>query len=177
LTATGTATPTATETDSPTATPTYTATPSATPTATPTASSTITQTFTITETFTTSPTLTVTPTITQTFTISPTFTVTDTATPVPGFYAAQPPAGVVVAANVPHRGEDLCFAFQQPLASAGMIFYNIAGERIAELAVAGGQPPCLSTGALAPDLYYVKIQASLADGTAVERMLKVIILP
>jgi hypothetical protein len=114
-------------------------------------------------------------TITPTFTVSNTFTASPTA--VPGFAFGQTAADLPIAASVPHRGEDLCVAFPQPVASSTLIFYNGDGEKVADLTTGGGGNPCLKTDAIAPGIYYVKVQATLSDGSAVEKFIRVAILP
>lgn len=165
-TITPTVTPTYTSTDTPTATPTLTITPTVTPTCTPTdtptASPTVTLTATTSATPTVTPTVSPTHTITPTVTLTPTFTVTGTATPTLTVTPTQIRGdGTIRAFPIPARDWVRFFLSMEEPGRVEISVYNLAGERVAELAGSLPQGPgelVWECGALASGIYLARVR-------------------
>ena len=80
-------------------------------------------------------------------------------------------------ANSPRRGEDLCVSYRRAVLRASLQLYNVTGQRVAKVDEDSGNNPCVKTGDIAPSVYFLKSEATLDDGSRVEKMHKVLIRP
>jgi len=153
--------------------PTATATPAFTRTDTPTVSPSpsITQTFTPSPTISDSPTASPTPSVTPTFTPSPTISDSPTASPTPAYLASG--RGRCVLAPQPARaGQPVALYFKAAPNRTRWQVYDLAGEVVADLDIAGSGPHRCPTDKLAPGLYFAHIKVDYADSTAETLLLK-----
>lgn len=157
--------------NSPTSTPSPTSTATATPSPSPTSTATRT------------PVATGTPS----WTITPTHTITDTPTPCSGpcpptpvptetFAPQQSVTGPVVLVTSAKVGEPIYIVFPSLPSASTVTIYNTAGDRVGEIKQAGANPLWKTSGYSA-GLYWLKITATLSDGSNVDTWKKAVIAP